>query len=74
MPLIGLVMMKSGLKLHLCLRGSLYSRPSIISKRGGFVIQRHNELRNLDAELVSTVCSNVEGHPVLQDISREQRS
>ena len=40
--------------------------------RGGFVIQLHNELRDLEAELMSTVCGDVEVEPVLQDISGEQ--
>ena len=39
---------------------------------GGFVIQRHNEQRDLEAELLSTVCSDVETEPALQDISGEQ--
>ena len=45
---------------------------SMICKLGGFVIQRHNELRDLEAELLSTVCSDVETEPVLLDISGEQ--
>ena len=44
----------------------------MISKRGGFVTQRHNELRDLEAELLSMVCSDVEIEPVLHDISGEQ--
>ena len=44
----------------------------MICKLGGFVIQRHNELRDLEAELLSTVCSDVETEPALQDISGEQ--
>ena len=44
----------------------------MICKRGGFVIQRHNELRDLEAKLLNTICSDVEVEPLLQDISREQ--
>ena len=44
----------------------------MICKRGGFFTQRHNELRDLEAELLSMVCSDVETEPVLQDISGEQ--
>ena len=44
----------------------------MICKLGGFVIQRHNELRDLEAELLSTVCSDVETEPVLLEISGEQ--
>ena len=47
---------------------------SMICKLGGFVIQRHHELRDLEAELLSTVCSDVETEPVLLDISGEQLS
>ena len=46
----------------------------MLCKRGGFVIQRHNELRDLEADLLSTVCSDVEVEKVLQDISEEQLS
>ena len=46
---------------------------AMIFKRGGsFVIQRHNELRDLEADLLSIVCSDVEVEPILQDISGEQ--
>ncbi|PFX22147.1 hypothetical protein AWC38_SpisGene13323 [Stylophora pistillata] len=45
---------------------------AMICKRGGFVIQRHNELRDLDADLLSIVCIEVE--PVLQEITEEQLS
>ena len=44
----------------------------MICKRGGFVIQRHNEMRDLEAELLSTVCSDVQVESLLQDISEEQ--
>lgn len=57
------------------MRGSPYVRHAIISTEGGFVIQdneRHNERRDLEAELSSTMCSDVEGETVPQDISREQ--
>ena len=45
---------------------------SMICKLGGFITQRHNELRDLEAEFLSMVCSDVEIEPVLQDISGEQ--
>ena len=41
----------------------------MICKKGGFVTQRHNELRDLEAELLNMVCTDVEIEPVLQDIS-----
>ena len=45
---------------------------AMISKRGGFVIQRHNELRDLQAEMLRMVCNGVETEPVLQDITGEE--
>ena len=44
----------------------------MICKRGGFITQRHNEMRDLEADFLSMVCSDVEIEPVLQDISGEQ--
>ena len=44
---------------------------SMICKLGGFITQRHNELRDLEAEFLSMVCSDVEIEPVLKDISGE---
>ena len=44
----------------------------MICKRGGFAIQRHNELRDLKADLLSMVCSDVKVEPVLQGITEEQ--
>ena len=41
-------------------------------KRGGFVIQRHNELRDLEAEMLRMVCNGVETEPILQDITGEE--
>ena len=32
---------------------------------------RHNEFRDLEAELLNTVCKDVQIEPVLQDITRE---
>ena len=44
----------------------------MICKRGGFIIQRHNELRDSEAELLRTVCSEVVIEPVLQDVKGEE--
>ena len=46
----------------------------MICKHGGFVTQRHNELRDLEANRLSTVCSDVEVESVLQDITEERLS
>ena len=45
---------------------------AMICKRGGFVIQRHNELRDLQAEMLRMVCNGFETEPVLQDITGEE--
>ena len=45
-----------------------------ICKRGGFAIQHYDELRNLEAELLSSICSDVQMKPLLQEISNEQLS
>ena len=43
----------------------------MICKLGGFITQRHNELRDLEAEFLSMMCNDVGIEPVLQDISGE---
>ena len=45
---------------------------AMIGKRGGFVIQRHNELRDLEAEMLRMLCNGVEIEPILQDITGEE--
>ena len=45
---------------------------AMICKRGGFITQRHNELRDLEAELLDMVCNDVTIEPVLQDITGEE--
>ena len=42
---------------------------AMICKRGGFVIQHHNKLRDLQAEMLRMVCKGVETEPVLQNIT-----
>ena len=38
---------------------------TMVCQCGGFIIQRHNELRDLKAEMVRMVCNDVEVEPVL---------
>ena len=45
---------------------------TMICKLSGFVTQRHKELRDLEAELLSMVCRDVEVEPVLQEITGEE--
>ena len=41
-------------------------------QRGGLVIQRHNEIRDLQAELLDMVCYDVQIEPALQPITGEE--
>jgi len=43
----------------------------MICRRAGFIIQRHNEVRDLEAEMLNMVCYDVEVEPVLQEITGE---
>ena len=36
----------------------------MIFKRGEFALQQHNKLRDLEVELLSKVCSEVEAYPI----------
>ena len=45
---------------------------AMICKRGGFVIQHHNEVRDLEAEMLRMVCNGVETEPLLQDVTGEE--
>ena len=45
---------------------------AMICKCGSFVIQRHNELRDQEAEMRHMVCNGVEIELVLQDITGEE--
>ena len=43
----------------------------MVCQRGGFIIQRHNELCDLDAGMLRMVCDDVEVKPVLQEVTGE---
>ena len=45
---------------------------SMICKKGGFVCQRHNEVRDITFEFMSEVCKKVEIEPLLQPLSGEK--
>ena len=45
---------------------------AMICMRDGFIIQRHNELWDLEAELLNMVCKDVALEPVLQDVEGQQ--
>ena len=42
---------------------------AMICMRGGYTIQRHNEIRDLEAEIPRAVCTDVEMEPVLQEVT-----
>ena len=44
---------------------------AMICRRGGLIIQRHNELRDLEAEMLNVVCHDVEVEPVVHKITGE---
>ena len=45
---------------------------AMVYQRHGFIIQHHNELRDLEAEMLRMVCNNVEVEPVLQEVTRHK--
>ncbi|EDO37922.1 predicted protein [Nematostella vectensis] len=56
-----------------CMCGDKFTvNHAMICKRGGFISQRHNELRDLEADLLDMVCNDVKIEPVLQDITGER--
>ena len=42
-----------------------------VCQRGGLIIQRHNELHDLEAEMLRMVCNNVEVEQALQEVTGE---
>ena len=56
-----------------CVCGSIFTvEHAMICRRGGLVIQRHNEIRDLQAELLDMVCYDVQVEPALQPITGEE--
>ena len=45
---------------------------AMVCRHGGLIIQRHNEIRDLEAEMLLMVCTDVEIEPVLQEITGEE--
>ena len=55
-----------------CVCGDLFDADhAMICMRGGYIIQRHNEIRDLEAEILQAVCTDVEMEPVLQEVTGE---
>ena len=44
---------------------------TMVCQCGGFIIQRHSELLDLEAEMLRMVCNDVEVEPVLQEVTGE---
>ena len=82
MPLVdqGLVLNKQEFRDSLrlrynskCVCGEKYDVCHALScKKGGFVAQRHDGVRNLLTSLVGKVCTNVEVEPQLQPLDNER--
>ena len=45
---------------------------ALFCRKGGLVITKHNELRNLTAEMVREVCKNVVIERLLTPLTREE--
>ena len=56
----------------MCVYGDLFDADhAMICKHGGCIIQRHNEIRDIEAEILQVVCTEVEMEAVLQEVTRE---
>ena len=59
--------------LTLCVFGDLFNLQHALScPKGRLVITRHNELRNLTAEILGEVCKNVGIEPLLTPLMEEK--
>ena len=55
-----------------CVCGDIFDiNHAMTCRNGGFIIQRHNEIRDLEAALLGTVCKDVQTEPPLQQINGE---
>ena len=55
-----------------CPCGSLFSvNHALNCKKGGFISNRHNEIKRITAEFLREVCLDVEEEPLLQEITGE---
>ena len=56
-----------------CVCGEKYADCHALScKKGGFVAQRHDGVRNLLTSLIGKVCTNFEVEPILQPLDNER--
>ena len=57
----------------MCIGGDLFIVDhAMVCRHGGLIIQRDNEIRDLEAEMLRMVCTDVETEPVLQEITGEE--
>ncbi|CAH3146181.1 unnamed protein product [Porites lobata] len=57
----------------MCTCGDLFTVDNaMVCRHGGLIIQRRNEIRDLEAEMLHMVCTDVETEPVLQEITGEE--
>ena len=55
-----------------CVCGNFFDADhDMVCMRRGFIIQRHNEIRDLEVEILQVVCTDVEKEPVVQDVTGE---
>ena len=55
-----------------CVCGDLFDADhALICMHGGYIIQRHNEIRDIEAEILQAVCTDVEVEPVIQEVTGE---
>ena len=57
-------------KPSICVCGDVFNVDyAMVCRNGGFIIQRHNEVRDLEADMLSMVCNDVKTEPVLQELA-----
>ena len=62
-------------KPSICVCGNVFNVDhAMVCRRGGFIIQRNNELRDLEADILSMICNDVEIEPILQELTGESQS
>ena len=62
-------------KRSICVCGDVFNvHHAMVCRPGGFIIQRHNKLRNFEADMLSMVCNDVEIEPVLQEFTGDLQS
>ena len=59
-------------KPSICVCGDVFNVDhAMVCRRGGFIIQHHNELRDLEADMLSMVRNDVEIEPILHELTGE---